>query len=296
MLRKVKLNALISSALKSLCHSQYERINKPFDKDLQYGLSANNYHVLTEFDGELDEWLSNADEGRLSIYVTDAYYKVARYALLFVAEMENYERVLVCNDGKAALDITKYDALHECKAFRRAEAFADALEHHAKFIHRESVKYLSLKLTPYNQLSLDSFNISGEYMRDPAPATSTGTATTERKSKKPAARPFANFTDKLKNGFTETDLNNLLIHVNFINSSKETLPFTKYLMHHVIDALVNAGYFEKGSQENDQKALSRYLGIKETRVTVEHGRSKKTVKNRVESYLSELKNQRKING
>lgn len=121
-------------------------------------------------------------------------------------------------------------------------------------------------------------------------------ATAEKKSKKPPARPFVKFTDKLQNGFTEEDLNGLLIHVKFKDESGETLRFTRYLMHQVIEALVKEEYFDRGTVEYDQKALSRYLGLSETRVTVEQGKPKKSVQKKAESYLSELKNQRKING
>lgn len=117
---------------------------------------------------------------------------------------------------------------------------------------------------------------------------------TNPNSKRPRARPFVDFTDKLTNGFTQIDLDGLLCHVGMKNTAGQTLGFTKYLMHHVIDALILEEYFEDGNRELDQKALSRYLGIEETRVARGYG-SKKTVKTKAETYLKNLKTNAKNN-
>lgn len=114
-------------------------------------------------------------------------------------------------------------------------------------------------------------------------------------TKKPRARHFVNFTDKLINGFTEADLDDLLVHVRFKSPKGATLSFTAYLMHDLLDALEMAEYFDRGNRERDQKALQRFLGLEETRVS--NGQSaKKSIRAKANSYLSELKKKRKNNG
>lgn len=116
-------------------------------------------------------------------------------------------------------------------------------------------------------------------------------------SKRPLKRLLTDFTGQLRNGFTETDLNGLLVHIGFKNKEGQTLSFTAYLLHQAIDALIGEGYFEADtSRERDQKALQRFLGLLETRVTVEYGETGKSVKQKAMLYLSELTNQRKTNG
>ena len=118
----------------------------------------------------------------------------------------------------------------------------------------------------------------------------------ESNSKKPAA--FANFTDKLINGFTEEDLNDLLVFVNFKDKAGSTLKFYSYLIHDIIDALALNEYFLTGNREIDQKGLQRYLGLKETRIMSTEGDSKlrQTIRNKALAFLGELKKERKKNG
>jgi hypothetical protein len=130
----------------------------------------------------------------------------------------------------------------------------------------------SLPISPYTENSL------------PQPATVVNAKNS--KSKKPPAPPFAQFVDKLKNGFTEEDLNKLLVHLLMKDREGNTLDFKRYLLHPVIDALVSKDYFEKGSREKDQKSLSKFLGLPETRIKSGYGnQSEAATRTKAVAYL-----------
>ena len=111
------------------------------------------------------------------------------------------------------------------------------------------------------------------YANQTTSKTSTEKVTNERHSKKPTARPFANFTDKLQNGFTEQGLNGLLVRMLMKDRAGNTLDFKKYILHSIIDALISENYFDGGNREKDQKALLRFLGLPETRIKNGYGKT-----------------------
>lgn len=98
---------------------------------------------------------------------------------------------------------------------------------------------------------------------------------------------FTGFTDKLLNGFTVADLDRLLIHVLMKNSDGQTLKFDKYLIHKVIEELIAAGYFTKGSIKADFLALCRFLGLPETFMKKDYGISQKeeAMRSKARTYL-----------
>lgn len=118
--------------------------------------------------------------------------------------------------------------------------------------------------------------------------TSTAPPETDTKNSNEELKPpvLPAFTDKLINGFTENDLNKLLIHLKIKNSEGETLEFKKYLMHSVIDALTEYGFFTPKYKVKGQKALSKFLGLKVTRIKEGYGgKEESTAKNKALAYL-----------
>lgn len=107
----------------------------------------------------------------------------------------------------------------------------------------------------------------------------------EQGSKGLPARQFDNFTDKLINGFTEADLNGLLVHMRIKNLQGKLLVFKKYILHSVINALVEQKYLDRQSIEVDFIALLKFLGMPEKFTKEGYGKGEVPATEKAKTYL-----------
>ncbi len=99
--------------------------------------------------------------------------------------------------------------------------------------------------------------------------------------------PKLSFTDRFQNSFTKEKFDRLLGHMRVINGEGQTVLSEKkrYLMHSIIDALLECEYITSDNRDEMQKAFSRYLGIDETRIKNGYATGQSLGKERALSYL-----------